>query len=83
MVEQELEIVTNGQYKNINLKPRPLKGIKGLEDGNFILQNGHDMLRTWNDGDDADYFYFDTGRSEGRFSYSSGNFDSYRLVEVV
>ena len=37
MVEQELEITVNGQYNNINLKPKPLKGMKGLEDGNHIV----------------------------------------------
>ena len=36
-MEQDLNIVTNGQYKNINLKPRPMKGIKGLESDNYII----------------------------------------------
>jgi len=35
--EQTLEIVQNGEYKNINLKPKLNKGIAGLNDGNFIV----------------------------------------------
>jgi len=34
--EQELEVTQNGEYKNINLKPKLNKGIAGLNDGNFI-----------------------------------------------
>lgn len=37
MAEQEIEIVENGEYKNLNLKPRPLKGVKGLEYGNYVI----------------------------------------------
>lgn len=37
MVEQTLEIVPNGQYKNINLKPKLNKGIPGLDNGNHII----------------------------------------------
>ena len=36
-MEQELEIAMNGEYKNLNLKPKPLKGIKGIEVGNHIV----------------------------------------------
>jgi len=36
-MEQEIKIVENGQYKNINLKSKLHKGIKGLEDGNHII----------------------------------------------
>lgn len=40
--EQKLEIQTNigkdgKEYYNLNLKPKPLKNIKGLDDGNFII----------------------------------------------
>ncbi len=34
--EQELDIVENGAYKNINPKPNANKGIKGLDIDNFI-----------------------------------------------
>jgi hypothetical protein len=35
--EQVLEITQNGQYKNINLKPKLNKGIAGLKDSNYII----------------------------------------------
>jgi len=37
MVKQELEILKNGQYSNLNLKPKLNKGLKGLDDGNHII----------------------------------------------
>jgi hypothetical protein len=37
MVEDNLEIIKNGQYNNLNLKSKPLKGIKGIGDGNYII----------------------------------------------
>jgi len=37
MVEQELDIIENGQYKNINLKPKLNKGIAGLEKDNYVI----------------------------------------------
>jgi hypothetical protein len=37
MVEQEIEIRTNGAFKNIELKPKLHKGIKGLTSGNHIV----------------------------------------------
>jgi hypothetical protein len=38
MSEQKIEITTNEKgYKNINLKEKPLKGIKGIDDGNYII----------------------------------------------
>lgn len=41
MAEQKLQVVTTESkgktYRNINLKPKPTKGIPGLEDGNYIL----------------------------------------------
>jgi hypothetical protein len=36
-MEQTLDIVENGQYKNLNLKPKPLKGIKGIEPENYVI----------------------------------------------
>jgi len=36
-MEQEINIVENGQYKNINLKPKPMKGITGIDNGNYII----------------------------------------------
>jgi len=35
--EQKLEIVENGVFKNLHLKPKLNKGIKGLDDGNFVI----------------------------------------------
>lgn len=35
--EQKLEIVENGEFKNIHLKPKLNKGIKGIEDGNYVI----------------------------------------------
>ena len=37
MAEQKIEIVQNGDYKNIRLKPNIKKGFKGLENGNHIV----------------------------------------------
>ena len=37
MSEQALEIIENGQYKNIALKGNMKKGIDGLEDGNHVV----------------------------------------------
>ena len=37
MVEADLPIRQNGEYKNIDLKSKPLKGIKGLEEGDHII----------------------------------------------
>ena len=37
MVEQKLEVKTNGTFKNIELKPKLHKGIKGLDNGNYII----------------------------------------------
>jgi hypothetical protein len=36
-MEQKLEIKTNGNFKNIDLKPKLHKGIKGLDNGNHIV----------------------------------------------
>ena len=36
-MEQELEIIKNGQYNNLHLKSKPMKGIKGIEEGNHII----------------------------------------------
>jgi len=35
--EQDLEIVENKGFKNLQLKPNVAKGIAGLEDGNFVI----------------------------------------------
>ena len=35
--EQKLEITENGSYKNIALRSNHTKGIKGIEDGNYII----------------------------------------------
>ena len=35
--EQKIEITENGQYKNIGLRSNLKKGIKGIEDGNYII----------------------------------------------
>lgn len=37
MVEQDIQITKNGEFNNLNLKPKLIKGIKGLEDGNHIV----------------------------------------------
>lgn len=37
MVEQKLEIKSNGKFNNIDLKPKLHKGIKGLDNGNYII----------------------------------------------
>ncbi len=37
MVEQELEIQINGDFKNISPKPNLNKGVKGLDIGNHIV----------------------------------------------
>ena len=37
MNETDLPITENGQYKNIVLKPKPLKGIKGIEPDTYIV----------------------------------------------
>jgi hypothetical protein len=37
MVEQELKVVEVGKYVNLNIKPKPLKGIKGLDNGNYVV----------------------------------------------
>lgn len=37
MAEQKLEIVQNGDFKNVNLKPKLHLGIKGLDNGNHII----------------------------------------------
>lgn len=37
MAEQELQIIANGEHKNINLKPKLNKGIAGLEEGNHVI----------------------------------------------
>ena len=36
-MEQEIEIKINGEYKNISLKSNLTKGIKGIEEGNYVL----------------------------------------------
>jgi hypothetical protein len=36
-LEQKLEVKTNGNFKNIDLKPKLHKGIKGLDNGNHIV----------------------------------------------
>lgn len=36
-MEQELKLVTNGDFKNLHLKPNIKKGIEGLEDGNYAV----------------------------------------------
>ncbi len=36
-MEQTLEIKANGTFKNIELKPKLHKGIKGLDNGNHII----------------------------------------------
>ncbi len=36
-VEQQLTPIVNGKYKNLNIKPKPEKGIAGLDDGNYII----------------------------------------------
>lgn len=37
MVEQDIVITESGGYSNIDLKPKPLKGIKGLDNGNYVI----------------------------------------------
>ena len=37
MTQQELNVITNGKYKNIELKAKPKRGIVGITPGSFIL----------------------------------------------
>lgn len=39
MTEQTLEIQENNGFKNLNLKPKLHKGIKGLDNGNHVVVN--------------------------------------------